>query len=198
MTESQYTQAIADNTAKVNALIARNRELDALITNYSNVAMEWRNQANSLNNCKGKIGNKKTECQNDLTHKLQKANANTELAKSREAEKALNLQEIKKLNADINLLQAARDTAVASSKEVSLILANQGLTKAGEEAKAEATAEAIKNEAQTVATARAEAITKEGEATAESKKVQGWIFAAAGGVVLIILSIVLIKKFKKK
>lgn len=198
MTESQITNQISTNEDKIATLKQRNAHIQgSLITQYERSAIAWQNQANALDCSKG-TAKKKAACSADKAWKESQAQANRNLSQQAKDEQILNNNLIKQLETENEELRDLRKSVSATSKEVSLILANQGLTKAGEEAKAEASAEAIKNEAQTLANAKAEAISKEGEATAETKKVQGWIFAAAGGVVLILLIIVLIKKFKKK
>ncbi|TXI86446.1 MAG: hypothetical protein E6Q36_09335 [Chryseobacterium sp.] len=196
MTVEEYTARNKEIQASISQLQAQATALRSQASRADTSAQEW---LNNISSCKGKVGNKKTECEQDGQWKQQKSASAKATANSlREQATTIEAKQIPDLRKEFDNNVKMIAQAQASSAETSKILAQSGKTQESVTIESKANAEAIKQTAEITAKAQAEAINKNAEAEADGKKKRNLIFMVVGGVLALIVVVILIKKFKKK
>ncbi len=169
---------IDDKTKQISVLTAK-------ATSEDTQAAEWLAQSGV------KCGKWDQDCKNDKIWKASKAQQHKDLANSYRKQIGVITTSINSLNAERNALITEKANAAKTSNQVSLDLATQGLTIEGIKTKAEGDARAAEIEA----TAKADAITSDANASASNKKIIGYVIAL---VLLLALAWGIVKIVKRR
>lgn len=200
MTVQEYQDRNVAITNEINDLRVKADSYTAQAAQYRATAQAWLNQIGN----KGKTtctGTKKQKdaCEADATEKRIHAQNNINLALSSEANaKDIQEKKIPALQLEFNENIQRIEETQATEAQVAEELSKQGKTIESVQTIAEAQAQAEIETQRVVSQARAAGELQKMEADASNKRKYGYVIAGVGALVLIIVAIALIKKFRKK
>lgn len=162
----------------------RYNQLNAQIASAMASAADWTADANDDKIRKTQPGKRTDEA--DKQRKLDLAANYRSSVENMKAEQAL-------LEKDMNSLRSSIEAQADQGK----ILAQQGISQSAEETKANATAEAIKEQARVTSEAQAKAIATKSDSDAQNQKMKQLAIYIVLAILFIILAVVIYKKVRK-